>query len=262
MIGYIIIIIVIAALAIYLKSPAAKGKRSEQAVARRLEANSLWNIKGKTLTNVYIPKSSGGTSEIDVIYITKKGLFIVENKNYAGYIFGSESNRNWTVTLYAGKSWYGGKKVNKYHFYNPIWQNNTHIKYLRKYLNDDIKMFSLITFSNRGDLKDITVNSPDVYVCNHSELANILRGIRENTPDILLDEQIDNIYNKLLPLTNLNTAAKQQHINDIQNRFNNMEVCPVCGNRLVLRTAKKGENIGKQFYGCSNYPKCRYTRNI
>ena len=59
MIGYIIIIIVIAALAIYLKSPAAKGKRSEQAVARRLEANSLWNIKGKTLTNVYIPKSSG-----------------------------------------------------------------------------------------------------------------------------------------------------------------------------------------------------------
>ena len=39
-------------------------------------------------------------------------------------------------------------------------------------------------------------------------------------------------------------------------------VCPKCGGELVLRTAKKGANIGSQFYGCSNYPNCKYTRNI
>lgn len=39
-------------------------------------------------------------------------------------------------------------------------------------------------------------------------------------------------------------------------------VCPKCGGELVLRTAKKGSNIGSQFYGCSNYPNCKYTRNI
>ncbi|MBR3447258.1 MAG: topoisomerase DNA-binding C4 zinc finger domain-containing protein [Oscillospiraceae bacterium] len=38
--------------------------------------------------------------------------------------------------------------------------------------------------------------------------------------------------------------------------------CPRCGAELVLRTAKKGNNAGKQFYGCSAFPKCRYTRNI
>lgn len=39
-------------------------------------------------------------------------------------------------------------------------------------------------------------------------------------------------------------------------------VCPKCGGNLVIRTAKRGANIGSKFYGCSNYPNCKYTRNI
>lgn|GEM_PF-6642617 len=39
-------------------------------------------------------------------------------------------------------------------------------------------------------------------------------------------------------------------------------ICPKCGATLVLRTAKKGVNAGSQFYGCSNYPNCKYTRNL
>ena len=38
--------------------------------------------------------------------------------------------------------------------------------------------------------------------------------------------------------------------------------CPWCGKDLVLRTAKKGNHIGKQFYGCSGFPKCRYVKNL
>ena len=40
------------------------------------------------------------------------------------------------------------------------------------------------------------------------------------------------------------------------------EVCPRCGGELILRTAKKGQNSGNQFYGCSNFPKCRYIKNL
>ena len=40
------------------------------------------------------------------------------------------------------------------------------------------------------------------------------------------------------------------------------KTCPRCGNALVLRTATKGERAGKQFYGCSSFPKCRYIENI
>ena len=35
--------------------------------------------------------------------------------------------------------------------------------------------------------------------------------------------------------------------------------CPKCGGELVLRTAKRGPNAGGQFWGYSNYPKCRHT---
>ncbi|PRO70218.1 restriction endonuclease [Alteromonas gracilis] len=36
--------------------------------------------------------------------------------------------------------------------------------------------------------------------------------------------------------------------------------CPRCGKDLVERVAKRGVNLGKTFLGCSNFPKCRYTK--
>jgi predicted RNA-binding Zn-ribbon protein involved in translation (DUF1610 family) len=33
--------------------------------------------------------------------------------------------------------------------------------------------------------------------------------------------------------------------------------CPKCGSPMILRTATRGTQAGKQFYGCSNYPNCR-----
>ena len=40
------------------------------------------------------------------------------------------------------------------------------------------------------------------------------------------------------------------------------KVCPKCGKELVLRTAKKGDNQGNQFWGCSGFPQCRYIEGI
>ena len=39
-------------------------------------------------------------------------------------------------------------------------------------------------------------------------------------------------------------------------------ICPKCGSKLVLRTAKKGINTGNQFWGCSGFPKCRFVKNV
>ena len=33
--------------------------------------------------------------------------------------------------------------------------------------------------------------------------------------------------------------------------------CPRCSSAMVKRTAKGGDNAGKEFWGCSNFPKCR-----
>jgi hypothetical protein len=37
------------------------------------------------------------------------------------------------------------------------------------------------------------------------------------------------------------------------------KVCPKCEKEMVLRTATRGTNAGGQFWGCSGYPRCRFT---
>lgn len=36
--------------------------------------------------------------------------------------------------------------------------------------------------------------------------------------------------------------------------------CPECGTTMIRRTAKKGPNCGKKFWGCRAFPMCRGTR--
>lgn len=43
---------------------------------------------------------------------------------------------------------------------------------------------------------------------------------------------------------------------------NTAPACPKCGAEMVLRTAGRGDRAGKQFYGCSTYPKCRGIVNL
>lgn len=96
-----------------------KGRRGEKLTERELNLVKFFGCDGKVLRNAYVPKSNGETSEIDVLFITQKGIFVIESKNYSGWIFGNESDRYWTVSLPGG---------NKSHFHNPIRQNRSHIK--------------------------------------------------------------------------------------------------------------------------------------
>lgn len=240
----------------------AIGRRGENRTAGKLDWVDFCGRKGKVLQNVYLPRPNGGTSEIDLLYVTQKGVFVIESKNYSGYIFGNEKNRNWTSTLYAGKDWLGRKKVEKHQFYNPIWQNNSHIKALQQYIGIDIQTFSIIVFSDRCSFKSLTYSTPDVVVCHRHELPQAIRTAWKNYPNSLSVEEINALYKKLSPLTNQDKAAKNRHVHDIHNRMNNIDICPVCGGKLVLRTARRGDHAGEQFYGCSSYPKCKYIKNL
>lgn len=259
----------------------------------------------KFLFNIYIPKENGETTEIDVLMLCSKGLFVFESKNYSGWIFGSENQKNWYQTLPAG-----GGRSHKEHFYNPIMQNCSHIKHLKALLGEQIPMHSIITFSNRCTLKSVQIKSDDVSVINRYNVYAVVSTICSQIPNQLLtDTQINHLYNKLYPYTQVDAIVKTQHIANIHNNLQPVaeitpqqvestdnapisndfplqndviietppvieEVeaskeknasqslkCPKCGANLVLRTATRGANVGNQFYGCSNYPKCRYIQN-
>ena len=40
------------------------------------------------------------------------------------------------------------------------------------------------------------------------------------------------------------------------------KLCPKCEREMILRTASKGPGAGKQFWGCSGYPRCRFTMQL
>ena len=228
------------------------GKYGEFLLKSELDMGRLTGKRGKILKNVYIPAEEGKTSEIDVLFITSKGILVFESKNYSGWIFGSETDSQWTVSL---------PNREKHQFYNPVRQNRGHIKWLKKCVGE-IPMYSVIVFSERCELKKITVTSKDVWVINRDKTNTVVRQIWKDAKDVLSDEQIEELYEKLKTFTNVSEEVKQDHIKDIEKNRENTEtmICPQCGGKLVLRTARQGANAGNQFYGCSNFPNCRFTK--
>ena len=53
---------------------------------------------------------------------------------------------------------------------------------------------------------------------------------------------------------------RPQEISVVQNN-NETVLCPKCSIPMVLRKANKGQNAGKEFYGCPNYPQCKQVIN-
>ena len=260
------------------------GKYGEYLIYKKLHKFEK-DLGAKFLFNVYIPKDNGETTEIDVLMISSKGIFVFESKNYSGWIFGNESRYYWTQVLPKGKG-----RSNKEKFYNPIMQNNGHIKHLKLLVGEEIPMYSIITFSERCTLKEITVFSADVQVINRYSVKPVITALFNQCPDVLNKEKMENIYSVLYPFTQVDELAKQQHIINIKGELKSKTVtietpkqiesvaettteekniqenelpklrCPKCDGELVMRTAKHGENKGKSFYGCSNFPKCKYIQ--
>ncbi len=219
------------------------------------------------LYNCYLPKDNGETTEIDVLMIHKSGVYVFESKNYSGWIFGNEFQKTWTQTLPSGR------KSHKEHFLNPIMQNKLHIKWLENQISEKVPIHSIIVFSERCTLKQVDVSSPDIYVIRRPYVSRTVKDIDDRVGYELSAEVINNIYNKLYDFTQVSDSVKTKHVEDIRNRTEGIaveeewsvraeDVCPRCGGRLVLRTTHRGPYAGNQFYGCSNYPKCKYIKNI
>ncbi len=246
-----------------------KGKLGEYKIFQYLK--SLDGYK-QYLFNLYLPKDHEGTTELDVVLLHESGVYVFESKNYSGWIFGTETQKNWTQTLPTGRG-----RSRKNHFYNPIMQNKGHIKWLKSYLNDEtLAIFSCIVFSERCTLKDINLTSREHAVIQRFEVLDIVRRTAAAHPQILTQAQIDGLYQRLFPLTQVGADVKLEHIQQINSstqrpaptsapvleRQKDSLVCPRCGGKLVLRTASKGQYQGNKFYGCSNYPRCRYMSDM
>ncbi|HCE3215994.1 TPA: NERD domain-containing protein [Vibrio parahaemolyticus] len=201
------------------------------------------------IKDVTLP-TSDGTTQVDHIVVSKYGIFVVETKNMKGWIFGSARQKQWTQKIYRHSS----------KFQNPLRQNYKHIKALETLLGcSEEHLHSVIVFI--GDSTFKTEMPPNVTYARGS-----IRYIQQFNDVVFSDkdyarltESINQIKLKRGIITDL---KHRKHVKEVVTSKASSNQCPRCGSEMVLRETKRGENIGKQFWGCSTFPKCRAVKQF
>ncbi len=248
---FICIVFLIVVRRVWLSKPENIGKMGERRVAHKLNWLSNEYI---TLNDVLLP-THYGTTQIDHIVVSPYGIFIIETKNYKGWIFGHQDSEEWKQSLLGErKIWGWSSKQHK--FRNPIRQNLAHFIAVRDILKDvgEFTIIPIVAFSDRADLNITTPNHTVINWCN---LRDVIKSYK--TPTISPDN-VKQIVTKLSTANITTKGSRDIHIQQVQTIQHHRDVailnhrCPKCGGNLVERIGKYGN-----FLGCSNYPNCKFT---
>lgn len=195
------------------------------------------------INDVMVKTSDNKTHQIDHIIVSKYGIFVIETKQYNGYIKGNDYDKRWMIK--------SGNK--RFYVNNPLHQNYGHVKSLHEILNiSEEKFISLVCILSRAK---VSVKSNNV-----TRIYDLLEKIYSYKEEII--ENTNELYEII---NNLNIKDKNERKNHVRNAKlikNNKDEefkdrCPRCGGELIKRNGKYGE-----FMGCSNFPKCRYITKI
>ncbi|MBQ8508830.1 MAG: NERD domain-containing protein [Clostridia bacterium] len=140
--------VVIAAFAIVVRYKTTARRRKIEQYGRESEARIDALLKknfgdAAVFSGIYLPylNTPDKHAEIDHLVITRSGVYVIEVKSHNGYIQ-SPDERNWWQT-------YNDKKIQ---FYNPIRQNNTHVKIVQEILKAEgqynVPMYNIVVFTS------------------------------------------------------------------------------------------------------------------
>lgn len=210
--------------------------------------------------NAYL-KCDGKTTELDLIMVAKAGIFVFESKNYCGDIYGSPDQRVWTQVIRSTDKY--GDKTTRNSFLSPLVQNRGHISAIRRTIRDEgVPIYGVTVFSKRCRLKKGAENYGNEPSVRLRDVRKAVHLLSETSTTVLSQDEIEKFYNILLAFSLVPASEKRAHVRQVKESISSKPSCPMCNGYLVRHTANKGPRTGKMFYGCSNYPKCRYTKNI
>lgn len=262
------------------------------------EDNILFELKNSgmnlvVLHDLYIKTKSGLSAQIDFMVVAPKCIYIIECKNLFGNI---EINNNGDFIRTINY----GKKFFKEGIYSPITQNERHMTVLKEMRTENsnvlMRMFKNATFEDffkgvvvlanpktvvndkfaKKEVKNKVIRADQLIrfiketEANSKELASSLKDMVacgqsylnsnvEDRPEYI--EKFEELVKEVGDPQNIPLEPAVESENTAASSEVDMK-CPRCGSPLVLRTAKKGDNAGNQFYGCSAFPKCRFIQNI
>ena len=240
------------------------------------------------IRDLYIITSDGRSAQIDFYVITPYADVIIECKNLFGNIEINSKGDFIRSFDYKGRKYKEG-------IYSPITQNERHLQVYKdcwesnkgfmtkliggKYFTDYHKTIVVLANSKtvvndkyaKKEIKQQVIRADQLinYLKNlKTDVKSGLKSMCESGERILsmnVQERTD-YFKKFEDLAaevkaaSVTTEAPNEAAPLVKTEGN--LVCPRCGGQLILRTAKKGDNAGNQFYGCSNFPKCRYIQNL
>lgn len=256
------------------------------------------NMDMYVLQDIYIETEDGRGAQIDFIVITEKIIFFIECKNLVGNI-DIDSKGNFVRTVTYGRKKYKegiyspitqnerhmeivkesklenrnlltGMIVRKsFHSFNRslvVLANPKTVlndRYAKKEVKEKvIRADQLITTikkvaaesrlpsSSKKEMKEI---AESFLKRNQENRKNYIEKYEELTKEIELEKGNTSKVEELK-----DNSTEESSVKETEMRL----ICPKCGKQLVLRTARRGANAGRQFYGCSNFPKCRFIMNI
>lgn len=168
------------------------GKNGEDFIAKQLLAYGLATKKHiRVYRNAYVTFKDGRTTEIDILALTNKYLYVIESKNYNGQVYVDANAQKWNVNYANGAT---------YTMYNPLLQNQTHIKALKNILGiPESNMKSVVAFG-----KDTILAGTESIenVVGPWGLIKFIEKTEDGVPDLaqsdieFIDKQINKCLNK------------------------------------------------------------------
>ncbi|MDD3795304.1 MAG: nuclease-related domain-containing protein [Lachnospiraceae bacterium] len=174
-----------------------KGQEGEAAVAQILFG--LPDRKYIVFHDVMLHRENR-TSQIDHVVISRYGIFVIETKNYSGYIRGKDKWEEWIQ--------FAGRK--KYFFRNPVRQNYGHIKALQELLDFPDKVFySIIVFP---DTTRLNVRSRKAII----PMSRLRRYIRFRWWRRLSKKEREEAAEQLRLHNDSSRAARKEHVREVK----------------------------------------------
>ncbi len=208
-------------------SKKSRGDKGEQKVIALLEKEKDYF---RLINNLTLEGNNGMTHQIDHIFINRHGVFILESKSLYGEIHGDAHDTIWYKII-------KGKKIN---IHNPLLQNNSHVRIVRKILGPNVEIISGVIFT-----LDNAPYFPDENVINISDLSLFVNEYPNQRN--LTNDEIDSIYKCLLykesdasmesHLANIEKIKQERNDrhDDIRYAIENRK-CPKCGGAIIETT--------------------------
>lgn len=206
-------------------------------------------------------RTAGRTTQIDHVVVSKYGVFSIETKNYRGEIYGNDNRQEWkqiivTDVTYRRKWWKTYSYVTKNYFYNPVMQSVAHANAIKKALVDwpNLKVVPIVVFAGNAVLNGVTTQHHVVYS------DQLLATIQSYNTPLISDAVVEQIKYMLIWKNVRSQVDDRTHVSNVyaaKQSYNEKVasgICPRCGGNLVRRSGRYGS-----FYGCSNYPRCKFT---